>query len=62
MKNVIRFDVENGYYLLRSYWNAPDDVDGKILFSSSEELKEGDIVNVKIKESYVYDLYGEIVK
>ena len=53
---------ENGYYLLRSYWNAPDDVDGKILFSSSEELKEGDIVNVKIKESYVYDLYGEIVK
>ncbi len=53
---------ENGYYLLRSYWNAPDDVDGKILFSSKEELKEGDIVNVKIKESYVYDLYGEIVK
>ena len=53
---------ENGYYLLRSYWNAPDDVDGKILFSSGEELKEGDIVNVKIKESYVYDLYGEIVK
>ncbi len=53
---------ENGYYLLRSYWNAPDDVDGKILFSSEEELKEGDIVNVKIKESYVYDLYGEIVK
>ena len=53
---------ENGYYLLRSYWNAPDDVDGKILFSSNEELNEGDIVNVKIKESYVYDLYGEIVK
>ena len=53
---------ENGYYLLRSYWNAPDDVDGKILFSSEEELNEGDIVNVKIKESYVYDLYGEIVK
>lgn len=53
---------ENGYYLLRSYWNAPDDVDGKILFSSKEELNEGDIVNVIIKESYVYDLYGEIVK
>ena len=53
---------ENGYYLLRSYWNAPDDVDGKILFSSNEEFKEGDIVNVKIKESYIYDLYGEIVR
>ena len=51
---------ENDYYLLRSYFNAPDDVDGKILFSSSKELKEGDKVNVLIKESYVYDLYGEL--
>ena len=50
---------ENGYYLLRSYFNAPDDVDGKILFRSSGELKEGDITSVKITESYVYDLYGE---
>ena len=50
---------ENGYYLLRSYFNAPDDVDGKILFRSSRELKEGDITEVRITESYVYDLYGE---
>ena len=51
---------ENGYYLLRSYFNAPDDVDGKILFSSPNELNEGDKVSVLIKESYVYDLYGEL--
>ena len=51
---------ENGYYLLRSYFNAPDDVDGKILFSSPIELNEGDKVSVLIKESYVYDLYGEL--
>ena len=51
---------ENGYYLLRSYYNAPDDVDGKILFSSPKELNEGDKVSVLIKESYVYDLYGEL--
>ena len=51
---------ENGYYLLRSYYNAPDDVDGKILFSSPKTLKEGDKVSVLIKESYVYDLYGEL--
>ena len=50
---------ENGYYLLRSYWNAPDDVDGKILFRSSKEINEGDITRVRITESYVYDLYGE---
>ena len=52
---------ENDYYLLRSYYNAPDDVDGKILFSSPIELKEGDKVKVLIKESYVYDLYGVLV-
>ena len=51
---------ENGYYLLRSYFNAPDDVDGKILFSSPTTLNEGDKVSVLIKESYVYDLYGEL--
>ena len=52
---------ENGYYLLRSYFNAPDDIDGKILFSSKRELHEGDKVKVRIKESYVYDLYGELI-
>ena len=52
---------QDDYYLLRSYFNAPDDVDGKILFSSSKELKEGDKVKVLIKESYVYDLYGVLI-
>ena len=49
---------EDKYYLLRSYYNAPDDVDGKILFNSDIPLNEGDKVKVIIKESYVYDLYG----
>ena len=52
---------ENGYYLLRSYYNAPDDVDGKIMFHSAKPLKEGDIVKVKILETYIYDLYGELI-
>ena len=52
---------ENGYYLLRSYFNAPDDIDGKILFSSEKVLNEGDIVKVRITESYIYDLYGVMV-
>ena len=50
---------EKGNYLLRSYWNAPDDVDGKIYFKSSESLKLGDKVRVKINEAFVYDLMGE---
>ena len=53
---------ENDYYLLRSYFNAPDDIDGKILFSSNKPLKEGEKVKVLIKESYVYDLYGTLVE
>ena len=53
---------DNGYYLLRSYFNAPDDIDGKIYFSSNKALKEGEKVRVLIKESYVYDLYGSEVE
>ena len=49
---------ENGYYLLRSYWNAPDDVDGKIFFKSNKELKEGQLVEVIIEEVSIYDLMG----
>ena len=48
-------------YLLRSYWNAPDDVDGKIIFSSTRPLESGMKVKVKITNAYVYDLVGEMV-
>ncbi len=46
-------------YLLRSYWNAPDDIDGSILFKPKKDHKEGDIVRVKITSALVYDLQGE---
>ena len=52
---------ENDYYLLRSYFNAPDDIDGKIIFRSDRALKKGEKVQVRILEAYVYDLYGELV-
>ena len=52
---------ENDNYLLRSYWNAPDDVDGKIYFSSDKKLNIGDKVKVKITSAFVYDLMGEYV-
>ena len=53
---------EKDLYLLRSYWNAPDDVDGKIFFSSKNDLKLGQKVKVKINEAFVYDLMGEEIE
>ncbi len=60
MEGIVIGRNEDGY-LLRSYWNAPDDVDGKIMFSSNKELHNGDIVKVKITDAFIYDLSGELI-
>lgn len=52
---------DKDYYLFRSYFNAPDDVDGKIFVKSDTELKLGDKVKVKITDAFVYDLMGEVI-
>ena len=54
--------MDHDYYLLRSYYNAPDDIDGKIFFKSDKPLRQGDKVKVKINEAFVYDLIGELVE
>lgn len=59
---VVEYNPTNKVYGLRSYWNAPDDIDGKISFVSSKEHKLGDIVKVKITNAYIYDLFGEVVE
>ena len=52
---------EKDLYLLRSYLNAPDDVDGKIYFKSEKVLEIGQKVAIKINDAFVYDLLGEII-
>ena len=52
----------NGSYQLRSYWNAPDDIDGHIYFKADKELHVGDIVKVRITNAFIYDLDGEFVE
>ena len=52
---------EKDLYLLRSYFNAPDDIDGKIFFKSNRNLELGEKVKVKITDSFIYDLLGEEV-
>ena len=59
---VVEYNKTNKVYSLRSYWNAPDDIDGKISFVSTKEHKIGDIVKVKITNAYIYDLFGEVVE
>jgi len=59
---VIDYNKSSNTYSLRSSWNAPDDIDGKISFVSKDPLNIGDIVKVKITSAFVYDLFGEVVK
>ena len=56
---VIDYNSNSNTYSLRSYWNAPDDIDGKISFTSKRKLELGEIVKVKITSAFVYDLFGE---
>ena len=56
---VTGYDKKRDMYTLRSYWNAPDDIDGNIYFYSAKKHHEGDIVKVMIYSAMVYDLIGE---
>lgn len=56
------FVKEHNHYLLRSYFNAPDDIDGRIVVNSNKPLNIGDIVKVKITDAFVYDLMGEVIE
>ena len=56
---IIGKDHDN--YLLRSYWNAPDDVDGKIYVNTDKNLHLGDKIKVKITNAFVYDLMGDMI-
>ena len=56
---VIGKDKNN--FLLRSYWNAPDDVDGKIYVNSDVPLELGQKIKVKITDAFIYDLMGDAI-
>ncbi|MBP5091623.1 MAG: MiaB/RimO family radical SAM methylthiotransferase, partial [Bacilli bacterium] len=59
MEGIVVGRAQNGDYLLRSSWNAPDEIDGNIYFKSKRDLANGEIVKVKINRAFVYDLMGE---
>lgn len=53
------YDEDNFMYKGRSYGFAPDDIDGCIYVAAHEELKEGQVVSVRIKDADSYSLTGE---
>lgn len=48
-----------GKYRGRSSFNAPDDVDGLVIFKSNRVIEFGSFVKVKITDALPYDLIGE---
>ena len=55
-------DEENGLYLLRTMSDAPE-IDGNVCVSADEyQLEFGHFYKVRILDSDLYDLYGEIVE
>ena len=50
--------VENDYFVGRAFFQAPE-VDGRILFKSENDCKEGEFYNVTLEKYDTYDFYGK---
>ncbi len=59
---VERYDPYNKKYLCRSYAFSGDEVDGYIIIDNSIPHNIGDYIDVKITNSYEYDLEGIEIK
>ncbi len=54
------YDQVSECFYGRSYADAPD-IDGKVYFTASKRIKEGEFVDVKISEVLDYDLFGKVI-
>lgn len=53
--------IRKDTYLVRSGFNAPDDIDGKIYVHTNEHLELGEIVQIEIVNSASYDLEAKFI-
>jgi ribosomal protein S12 methylthiotransferase len=60
MKGIV-VGKQGNSYLVRTYFNAPDDIDGNIYISSNRKLEMGEEVTIKITSCSIYDLEGELL-
>lgn len=58
MKGIVVGKNRN-FYIVRSYFNAPDDIDGNIYVASKEKYNVGDEITFKVTSCSIYDLEGE---
>ena len=58
MADGINYDKQS--FEGRAYFSAPD-IDGKVYFTSTEEVCQGERYLVKIESADAYDLYGGVV-
>lgn len=56
---VVGFDDNKMAYLVRSVYNAPDDIDGNIYLYSDEALNLGQKISFVIVDASDYDLYAQ---
>lgn len=59
MEGLVVAKKDKHTYEFRSGWNAPDDIDGKIIITSEKALNLGDEIKVEITDAFAYDLYGK---
>lgn len=57
---IIDGKTKNNQYYGRTYGDAPE-IDQQVFINSNIDLDKGDIVRVRIKKSYMYDLVGDVV-
>lgn len=58
---VMEYDSLHQEYRIRTYWNAPDGVDGNIILKTNKKLNIGQLIKIKIINAFVYDLAGTLI-
>ena len=59
---ITSYNTRLKMYEVRTYFSAPDNIDGTIFLRTNEKLSVGDPVLIKITKAFVYDLEGTLIK
>ncbi len=62
MEALLINKVNKNTYYCRSAFNAPDDIDGRIILKTNRTLELGSIIKIKIIDARPYDLIAELIE